>query len=144
VNGEDIRALHYAKGHTDGDAIIYFAQSNVVHTGDDFVTYGLPFIDVGSGGSVLGMIDNVEKAMGALPDDVKIIPGHGPLSAKADALKFAAMLRDCVELVRTAMKEGKTLEQMKAENVLKKYEPQAQGFVKTPAFTELIYNELRS
>ncbi len=67
VNGEDIRALHWAKGHTDGDSIIYFPASNVVHMGDDFVTYGLPFVDVGSGGSVLGMVENVEKAMATLP-----------------------------------------------------------------------------
>jgi glyoxylase-like metal-dependent hydrolase (beta-lactamase superfamily II) len=143
VNGEEIRALHYAKGHTDGDSIIFFPKSNVVHTGDDFVTYGLPFVDAGSGGSVLGMIDSVEKAMAAVPDDVKVIPGHGPLSTKQDAVKFAAMLSDCVGLVRTAMKKGKTLDQMKSENVLAKYDALGQGFIKTPAFIELIYNELK-
>lgn len=142
VNGDDIRALHYAQGHTDGDSIVYFPKSNVVHMGDDFVTYGLPFVDVASGGSLLGMIENVEKAMAAVPDDVKIIPGHGALSTKADVRKFTEMLRDCVGLVRAALKQGKTLEQMKAEKVLAKYDALGQGFVKTAAFTELIYNEL--
>ncbi len=74
--------------------------------GDDFVTYGLPFVDVGSGGSVQGLVDNVEKAMAALPDDVKIIPGHGPLCSKADVKKFTDMLRDCIALVETARKAG--------------------------------------
>jgi len=111
--------------------------------GDDFVTYGLPFVDVASGGSVTGMIENVEKALATVPDDVKVIPGHGALSTKADALKFAAMLRDAVGLVQAAMKQGKTLEQMKTENVLAKYDALGQGFVKTPAFIELIYNELK-
>ena len=143
VNGEDIRALHYARGHTDGDSIIFFPQANVVHMGDDFVTYGLPFVDVASGGSVLGMIDNVQKAMATLPDDVKVIPGHGPLSTKADVTKFAAMLKDCVALVQAAMKKGRTLEQMKADKVLARYDSLGQGFVKTPAFIELIYNELQ-
>ena len=142
VNGEDIRALHWAKGHTDGDSIIYFPVSNVVHMGDDFVTYGLPFVDVGSGGSVLGMVENVEKAMASLPDDVKVIPGHGPLSGKADAKKFTDLLRDCIGLVQAAMKQGKTLAQMKQVNVLAKYDALGQGFVKTPDFIELIYNEL--
>ena len=118
-------------------------KSNVVHMGDDFVTYGLPFVDVASGGSVTGMIENVEKALAAVPDDVKVIPGHGALSTKADALKFAAMLRDAVGLVQAAMKQGKTLEQMKTENVLARYDALGQGFVKTPAFIELIYNELK-
>jgi cyclase len=142
INGEDIRALHYAKGHTDGDSIIYFPKSNVVHMGDDFVTYGLPFVDVASGGSVLGMVDNVEKAMASLPADVKVIPGHGPLSSKAEVKKFADMLRDCIGLVQAAMKQGQTLAQMKAQNVLAKYDELGQGFVKTPDFIELIYNEL--
>ena len=111
VNGEDIRALHFAPGHTDGDVIVFFPRSNVVHMGDDFVTYGFPFVDVQSGGSVLGMIDAAEKAMAAVPDDVKVIPGHGALSTKADVLRFAAALRDCVGLVERGMRQGKSLEQ---------------------------------
>jgi len=84
LNGEDIRALYFPAGHTDGDAVIFFPQSNVVHMGDDFVTYGFPFIDVDSGGSIDGMIDGVEKVIGQVPSDVKIIPGHGPISSVAD------------------------------------------------------------
>ena len=143
LNGEEVRALHYPKGHTDGDAIIYFSASNVVHMGDTLVTYGLPFVDASSGGSVQGLVANVEKAMSALPDDVKIIPGHGALCTKADAKKFTDMLRDCIGLVDAARKAGKTLAQMKQENVLAKYDALGQGFVKTPDFIELIYNELQ-
>ena len=143
INGEDIKALHYARGHTDGDTIIFFPQSNVVHMGDDFVTYGLPFVDVSSGGSVVGMIQNVDKAMAAVPDDVKIIPGHGALSNKADVKKFTEMLRDCVAQVEAAIKKGQTLEQMQKENVLAKYDGLGQGFVKTNDFIALIYYELK-
>jgi glyoxylase-like metal-dependent hydrolase (beta-lactamase superfamily II) len=143
VNGEDIRALHYAKGHTDGDSIVFFPKSNVVHMGDDFVTYGFPFVDVASGGSLLGLIENADQAMAAVPDDVKVIPGHGPLSTKADVKKFTGMLSECVELVRAGQKKGQTLEQMKASNVLAKHDALGQGFIKTPAFIELIYNELQ-
>jgi len=60
LNGEDIRALHFPAGHTDGDAIIFFPKNNVVHMGDDFVRYGFPFIDVAGGGSVQGMTEGVE------------------------------------------------------------------------------------
>ena len=143
VNGEDIRALHYAKGHTDGDSVIFFQKSNVVHMGDVFVTYGLPFVDVGSGGTLLGMIANIEAAMAAVPDDVKVIPGHGPLSTKVDVLKFTALLRDCVRLVEAAMAKGETLEQVKAARPLAKYDVLDQG-IKPDAFTALIYSELQS
>jgi len=84
LNGEDIRALFFPAGHTDGDSIIFFPKSNVVHMGDDFVTYGFPFIDVDSGGSINGMIDCVEMVISQVPADVKIIPGHGPVSNLGD------------------------------------------------------------
>jgi glyoxylase-like metal-dependent hydrolase (beta-lactamase superfamily II) len=142
VNGEDIRALHFAAGHTDGDSIIYFPQSKVVHMGDDFVTYGFPFIDVASGGTIRGMIENGEQALASLPDDVKIIPGHGPISGKRDVLEFTAMLRDCVALVEAARKQGKSLSQVQDAKVLQKYDALGKDFVKTNDFIALIYNEL--
>lgn len=55
-NGEDIHAFHFPAAHTDGDSVVFFSKSNVVHMGDEFVRYGLPFIDIDSGGSVQGMI----------------------------------------------------------------------------------------
>ncbi len=80
LNGEDIRALHFPSGHTDGDSIIFLPKSNVVHMGDDFVRYGFPFIDWASGGSVEGMIAAMEEVLPKLPPDVKVIPGHGEIS----------------------------------------------------------------
>lgn len=141
-NGEAIRALHFPRGHTDGDVIVFFPKSNVVHMGDTFVTYGLPFVDVASGGSLLGMIEGVEQAMAAVPDDVKVIPGHGPVSSKADVMAFVAMLRDCVRLVDEAVQKGQSLQQMQEAGVLAKYDHLGKGFVKTASFVKLVYNEL--
>src|SRR6201984_3418568 len=77
LNGEDIRALHFPAGHTDGDSVIFFPKNNVVHMGDDFVRYGFPFIDVNTGGRGQGMMAAMEKVSAQLPADVKVIPGHG-------------------------------------------------------------------
>jgi glyoxylase-like metal-dependent hydrolase (beta-lactamase superfamily II) len=118
LNGEDIRALHFPAGHTDGDSIIYFPQSNVVHMGDDFVTYGFPFIDVNSGGSINGMIDGVEKAIAQLPADVKVIPGHGAVSTLDDVRAYVKMLKETRDVVQKAIGEKKTLAQMKQEKIL--------------------------
>src|SRR5580765_8274602 len=72
LNGEDIHAIHFPNGHTDGDSVIFFKQSNVVHMGDDFFNGGMfPFIDIDSGGSVQGMIAGDEKVLAEVPDDVK-------------------------------------------------------------------------
>lgn len=124
LNGEDIRALYFPAGHTDGDSIIFFPKSNVVHMGDDFVTYGFPFIDIDSGGSINGMIDGVEKVIAQVPSDVKIIPGHGPVSSVDDVRAYLTMLKGTRDAVAKSLAEGKTLDQMKQAKLLdpwKKY-----------------------
>jgi glyoxylase-like metal-dependent hydrolase (beta-lactamase superfamily II) len=142
LNGEDIRAIHFPNGHTDGDSVIFFPKSNVVHMGDDFVTYGFPFVDAQSGGSVQGMIAGVEKVLTMVPDDVRIIPGHGPISTSADVRKFIGMLKDTQALVVKAASEGKTADDMKQAHLLAKYEDDyGKGFIKADAWIDLLYAE---
>src|SRR5438105_5026513 len=139
--GEDIRALYFPAGHTDGDSIIFFSKSNVVHMGDDFVTYGFPFIDVGSGGSIDGMIDGVEKVIAQVPPDVKIIPGHGPISSVDDMRVYVKMLKDTRDLVAKGIKEGKSFDDMKQAKILdpwKKYS----GYMTEDTFLETLYASL--
>jgi glyoxylase-like metal-dependent hydrolase (beta-lactamase superfamily II) len=142
LNGEDIRAIHFPNGHTDGDAVIFFPQSNVVHMGDDFFNGTFPFIDIDSGGSVQGMIAGGEKVLAEVPDDVKIIPGHGPLGSKADLRKFVAMLKETSAAVEAGIKAGKTLDQLKQEKVLAKWDAFGQSFIKTDVFTEILFDSL--
>jgi len=142
LNGEDIRALHFPAGHTDGDSVIFFPKNNVVHMGDDFVRYGFPFIDVASGGSVQGMIDAMEKAAAQLPADVKVIPGHGALSNLDDVREFVKMLKETSAVVEKALQQHKTLEQMKKEKILDPWKKWSGDFVSTDAFIETLYNSL--
>jgi cyclase len=142
LNGEDIRAIHAANGHTDGDSIIYFTKSNVIHMGDDFVTYGFPFIDLQSGGSVQGMIDAVEKVIGTAPADAKIIPGHGPISMVADMKPFVQVIKDTRAKVEVGIKQGKTLEQLQQAKVLAGYEKWSGDFINTDKWIETLYHDL--
>src|ERR1700756_2899250 len=142
LNGDDIRALYFPAGHTDGDSIIFFPKSNVVHMGDDFVTYGFPFIDVDSGGSIDGMIDGVEKVITQVPADVKIIPGHGPISNLTDVRAYLDMLKATRDVVAKAIKDGKTLDQMKQAKLLEPWKKYAGDFIKEDAFIETLYNSL--
>jgi cyclase len=142
LNGEDIRALHVPAGHTDGDSVIYFPKSNVVHMGDDFVTYGFPFIDVDGGGSIDGMISGVENSIAQLPADVKIIPGHGPVSNLDDVRAYLKMLKDTRAAVQDALDKKMTLEQMKAQKVLDPWKKYAGDFISEDAFLETLYNSL--
>ena len=143
LNGEDIRALYFPAGHTDGDSIIFFPKSNVVHMGNDFVTHGFPFIDVDSGGSIKGMIDAVEKVIGQLPPDAKIIPGHGPVSSLDDVRAHFTMLKATRDTVASAPKESKTLAQMKQAKLLDPWKKYSGDFVSEDVFLETHYNSLR-
>jgi cyclase len=142
LNGEDIRALHFPSGHTDGDSIIFFPKNNVVHMGDDFVRYGFPFVDVASGGSVQGMIAATEKVAAELPADVKVIPGHGALSNMDDVKAFTRMLKETSAVVEKALDNHKTLEQMKQEKILAPWEKFSGSFINSDAFIETLYNSL--
>jgi cyclase len=145
LNGEDIRAIHFPNGHTDGDSVIFFTQSKVVHMGDDFFNGGMfPFIDIDSGGSVQGMIAGGEKVLAEVPDDVKIIPGHGPLGTKEDLRKFIQVLKETSAAVEAGIKKGKTLDQLKQEKVLAKWDSWGQGFIKTDMFIEILYDSLKN
>jgi len=142
LNGEDIRAMHFPAGHTDGDSIIYFTKSNVIHMGDDFVRYGFPFVDLQSGGSVEGMLAAVEKIIATFPGDVKVIPGHGELSTVAGMKPYADMLRETLAKVQAGMKQGKTLDQLQKEKVLAGYEKWSGDFISTDKWIETLYHDL--
>jgi cyclase len=142
LNGEDIRALHFPAGHTDGDSIIFFPHSNVVHMGDDFVTYGFPFIDVDSGGSINGMIDAVATVISDLPPDVKVIPGHGAVSTLNDMRAYLEMLIQTRDVVQNALKEGETLDQMKEAKLLDPWKKYSGQFINDDTFLETLYNSL--
>jgi len=142
LNGEDIRALYFPAGHTDGDCIIFFPKSNVVHMGDDFGTYGFPFIDIDGGGSINGMIDAVETVISQLPPDAKVIPGHGPVSSVDDMRAYVKMLKETREVVQTALKQGKTFDDMKRARVLDPWKKYAGEFITEDAYLETLYNSL--
>ncbi len=142
LNGEDIHVLHYPSGHTDGDSMIFFPESNVVHMGDDFVTYGFPFVDLAGGGSVGGMIVAAEYVIANLPADAKVIPGHGAVSNLDDVRKFVAMLKETSGVAEAAIKAGQTLEQMKRENILEAWKNWSGEFISSEAFIETLYNDL--
>lgn len=141
-NGEEIRVIHFPNGHTDGDSVIFFTGSNVVHMGDDFFTGRFPFVDLASGGSVTGLIANIEKVLADLPDDVKIIPGHGPLSTKADLRTYLNAIKETTEIVRQRIAAGKDEKAVVAEGLPDKWKEWGSGFIKTDMWLSIVYQDL--
>jgi glyoxylase-like metal-dependent hydrolase (beta-lactamase superfamily II) len=138
-NGEEIRAIHFPQGHTDGDSVIFFAGSNVVHLGDDFFAGRFPFVDLESGGSVEGLTKNIGEIITKIPAGAKLIPGHGPLSGIEDLMNYHNMLVTTSDIVRAKIKAGKTLEQIKSEGLPDTWKSWGTGFIKTDVWLETIY-----
>lgn len=141
-NGEEIRLTYYGPGHTDGDTVIHFTGSGVVHTGDLFVNSRFPFIDQGSGGNLAGLMKTIAHLVKTLPDNVKIIPGHGALATKQDLQDYHDMLVETTGLVKKAIAEGKSLADVKAAGVPDKYKSWGTGFINASRWLEISYNSL--
>lgn len=141
MNGEEVRVMHFPSGHTDGDSMVYFTRSNVLHMGDDFFNGRFPFIDLSSGGSVDGAISAVEKVLGMMPADVKIIPGHGALATTADLRTYLQMLRDTSRIVRAGVAEGKTAAQLKEAKVLSAFDKYSWDFISADRFIDTLVQD---
>jgi glyoxylase-like metal-dependent hydrolase (beta-lactamase superfamily II) len=138
-NGEEIKAVHFEKGHTDGDTVIFFTGSNVVHLGDDFFVGRFPFVDLESGGSVEGLVRNIGELIQMIPSDAKLIPGHGSVSTIDDLRDYHQMLIETTLMIRKQMRDGKSLDEIKKAGFPEKYKEAGSGFINTDAWIETIY-----
>ena len=141
-NGEEIKVIHFPHGHTDGDSVIFFTGSNVVHMGDDFFNSRFPFVDLEAGGDVEGLTKNVGDIISKLHAGVKIIPGHGALTDVEGLKAFHSMLVQTTDIVRKRMAAGKTLDQIKAEGLPEEWKSWGSGFIKTDLWLTSIYTSL--
>lgn len=141
-NGEEIRAIHLPGGHTDGDIVVWFTASNVVHMGDLFFNGIFPLVDLGTGGDVLQFTENVGVMLDRIPENVRIIPGHGPVGDIEDLRRFHAMLIETTAIVRGHIEAGKTLEEIQAEETFDDYPGWGDVFITAPQWSAMIYASL--
>ena len=110
--GEAIEMYNFGSGHTDGDTIIYFKNANIMHTGDAFVRYGYPYVDLNNGGSIKGIIE-VLGSIAALADDQTVImPGHGNLSSKQDVLDLRDSLMNLYQKTILGLENGRSYQEI--------------------------------
>lgn len=139
-NGEEIKVIHFPNGHTDGDSVIFFTNSNVVHLGDNFFAGSFPFVDLESGGSVQGLIKNIADIIAKLPAGVKLIPGHGPISDVEGLKQYHQMLIQTSDIVRKKIGARKSLAQIKKEGLPEQWKSWGTAFIKTDMWVEILYN----
>ena len=130
-NGDVIQAQHFPTGHTDGDSVVFFTEQNVVHVGDLYFAGAFPFVDLDSGGDVLGYIGNVEKVIGMIDDDTVVVPGHGKsLKTKEEFQAWVKMIKSSVSRVAALLQQGKTVDEVIDMGLGSKYESYGKGFIK--------------
>ena len=112
LNGDEMRAMHVPRAHTDGDAIVHFVGSDVVHMGDVFWNGLYPFVDYSSGGSITGVIAACSQALAMTTDKTRFIPGHGTLGTRAELQAYRDMLATIAARVQQGIAEGKTDEEI--------------------------------
>lgn len=142
-NAEEIEVRHVNPAHTDGDSIVWFHTSNVVHMGDTFFNGRFPFVDLDSGGSVRGLTKDIADLLAELPKDAHLIPGHGPLATIKDLENYHAMLVDTQKLVAQALAAGKDAALMKKENLLAKYSSWSWDFINADTFLDLLIRDAK-
>lgn len=142
-NGDDINIFHVDPAHTDGDVIIYFTKTNVVHMGDTYFNGMYPYIDVSAGGSINGVIRAVNGVISKIDDNTKIIPGHGPLSHKSELVEYKTVLDNIRNRVVKLIKAGKSKTEVIAAKPTKEYDADwGGGFMKPDIWVGILYTSL--
>lgn len=143
LNGDDIRLVHVANAHTDGDAIIHFTKANVIHAGDTFFNGLYPYIDVASNGSLAGMIAASNTILQLADEETKIIPGHGPLANKSDLIVYRDMLTTVEQKIGTLIRAGKNETEVIAAKPTAEFDRQwGKGFLPADVWIKIIYNDM--
>ncbi|PTX42266.1 glyoxylase-like metal-dependent hydrolase (beta-lactamase superfamily II) [Christiangramia gaetbulicola] len=147
INNNDIVIAHVHNAHTDGDALIYFPQSNVLHTGDTFFNGMFPYIDLESGGSVDGDIKAAETGISLINDNTKIIPGHGAIAKRSDYKAYLNMLKTIRENVQKAIEDGATEDEIiKNEELTSEFftdQEASEFFINGPKIRGTFYKSLK-
>ncbi|MGE5096274.1 MAG: MBL fold metallo-hydrolase [Betaproteobacteria bacterium] len=143
LNGEEIRVIHVAPAHTDGDAIVHFAGSDVLHMGDVFFNQMYPFIDASSGGRAEGMVAGCDQGLALAKDTTRIIPGHGPLSDRRGLQAYRDMLATIVGRVRKLVDEGRSVQQIVEAKPTAEFDAEwGKGFIPPDKFAEMVARNL--
>ncbi len=141
-NDEQLMIGHLAGGHTDGDSFVYFMDSNVIHLGDQFFAGRFPFVDLASGGNAVGLRDSIGGVLDRLPEDAKVIPGHGSLSTVDDLKTYHRMLTESVATVKAAKDAGKSVEEIQAAGLSDEWEGWGSGFINESVFIGFVFESL--
>ena len=144
-NDEKIMVFHVDKAHTDGDVMVYFTNSNVLHTGDAFFNGKYPFIDIENGGSFRGSLNALSKILMVADKDTKIIPGHGDIASIEDVKYTQSMISFLTKRIALHIVSKKTEKEiLQMKDLTKEFDNKGfgDGFISTEKFVKALYKEV--
>lgn len=143
LNGDQLRIVHIAAAHTDGDVVIWWQHANAVHLGDVFDNSGYPFVDLANGGSLAGIVAVLEGTLSRADAETVIIPGHGPVAGRAELAEYRDMLVGAGRRVRELAEQGRSLEEVLAARPTEAYDARyGAGSVSAERFVRILYQDL--
>jgi glyoxylase-like metal-dependent hydrolase (beta-lactamase superfamily II) len=143
LNGNDVQVVHVADAHTDGDALVKFAQANVLHMGDTWFNGGYPFIDLSSGGSIDGLVRGLERGLELSDAQTLIVPGHGPVGDRAALQAYRDLLQAARARIAALKASGASKDQaIAAAPTVQWDEAYGKGFIKPAQFVGFVYDSL--
>jgi len=143
-NDDEVRVIHVPHAHTDGDSLIHFTRTNVIHMGDIYFSEGYPFIDPSSGGVIDGMIHGVNKALDISNEDTRYIAGHGKITGRNELKEYRDMLFDVRKRINRLMRQDKTREQIIAAKPTENYDDQwGRGFMRPDQWVGIVYDGIK-
>ncbi|MBN2089856.1 MBL fold metallo-hydrolase [candidate division KSB1 bacterium] len=143
-NGEAIKLIPMLGGHSKSDIVVYFTKSGIVHVGDMIFSDRFPFVDLNAGGNVAQYLTYLQQFTTMFPAGTRFIVGHGRDYQIDDIKNYYSELSKTVQVVKTQMEAGKSLQQMIGDDILKDWNSWAGGFISTAAWITAIYNSEKS
>jgi len=145
LDGETVQLIPLPPSHTNGDTAVKFVKANVLMTGDVFRSEGFPTPAEVNGGTIMGLLQSIEKFLEITDANTKVVPGHGPVADRAALVFHREVIVTVRDRVRQAIREGKTLDQVHEAKLTADFEARVGGL---PAFinvfVDALYKELKA
>ncbi len=141
-NQDEVRVLHLPHGHTDGDSVVFFRKEKVVSMGDLYFSGMYPIFHSEHNGSLNGFIKNIKSVLDQTPMDAQIVPGHGPLSSRAELEKYYRMILASKKVVQAGISRHLTLFEIQKKGLPIEWESFSHGYLTTDKWIALVYKNL--
>jgi glyoxylase-like metal-dependent hydrolase (beta-lactamase superfamily II) len=144
LGGKSVEIMDFGFAQTGGDLFIWEPESKVMWTGNPIITVkpSLPWL---LDGHLVETLTSLQNVYYFLPEDARVVPGHGSVMAKKDLKWHIDYLATVKKEVEAAIAEGLTLEQTVARVKMPEFEGYAlHGWVHPGLNVPAAYKDLSS